>query len=135
MGDIKKRRFAKGSFSEKGFTLIEILATFVLIAIILPVAMQGISLSTRMASDSKRKIEAAALAEKKLTEIIVSAEWKNGDESGNFGDEYPEFTWRYEVNEWETEELIRQVGLYVEWTASNKTHSVIVTTLVYLSES
>jgi general secretion pathway protein I len=133
--DKRKRIFSGKLFCERGFTLVEILATFVLIAIILPVAMEGISLSTRMASESKRKIEAAALAEKKLTELIVTEDWMNGDDIGDFEDEYPDFTWRYEVSDWEKEDLIRQIDLHVEWTASNKTHSVTVTTLVYLTES
>ena len=62
--DRAKKKITGKLYSEMGFTLLEILATFVLIAIILPVTMEGISLSTRMAGQSKRKIEAAVLAEK-----------------------------------------------------------------------
>lgn len=133
--DEKNERISSNRFfSEKGFTLIEILATFVLIAIILPVAMEGISLSTRMASESRRKIEAGTLAEKKLTEVLIAKDWADGDQNGNFGDEHPEFTWRFEVLDWEKEELMRQINLYVEWTASKKTHAVVVTTLVCLED-
>ena len=134
MGE-RKIIFSGKLFSERGFTLVEILATFVLIAIILPVAMEGISLSTRMASESRRKIEAGTLAEKKLTEVIITREWVNGDQSGDFGNEYPEFKWRYKVSEWGKEELLRQIDLYVEWAAVKETHSVSVTTLVSLEDS
>ncbi len=134
MSEIKERLSFYKLFSEKGFTLVEIMATFVLIAIILPVAMEGIALSTRMASESRRKIEAGTLAEKKLTEILIAEDWADGDQRGDFGDEYPDFTWRLEVYEWEKEELMRQVDLYVEWTASKEIHSVLVTTLVCLED-
>lgn len=133
--DERKRIFSGKLYSKNGFTLVEILATFVLIAIILPVAMEGISLSTRMASESRRKIEAGTLAEKKLTEITITRDWINGDQSGDFGNEYPEFKWRYKVSEWGKEELIRQIDLYVEWAAIKETHSVSVTTLVSLEDN
>ena len=118
--------------SNRGFTLIEILATFVLIAIILPVAMEGISLSARMAGNSNKKIEAGALAEKKLTEILITKDWMNGDEEGDFGDEYPDYKWRCEVLDWEKEDLVRQIDLYVEWTSTGRSHSIVLTTLTYL---
>ena len=130
-GKIKKIS-KENLFSERGFTLVEILATFVLIAIILPVAMEGISLSTKMASDSKRKIEAGTLAEIKMTDLLVNKDWTDGDDNGNFGNDYPEYTWRYEVKDWESEDMMRQIDLYVEWAATGRTHSVVLSTLVYL---
>lgn len=119
---------------ERGFTLVEILATFVLIAIILPVAMEGISLSTKMASNSKRKIEAGTLAEIKMTDLLVNEDWTDGNDNGNFGTDYPDYTWRYEVKDWESEDMMRQIDLYVEWIAMGRTHSVVLSTLVCLDE-
>ena len=130
-GKIKKKS-KENLFSERGFTLVEILATFVLIAIILPVAMEGIYLSTKMASDSKKKIEAGTLAEIKMTDLLVNKDWTDGDDNGNFGNDYPEYTWRYEVKDWESEDMMRQIDLYVEWAATGRTHSVVLSTLVYL---
>ncbi len=131
-GILKK---ARGKISsEKGFTLLEILATFVLIAIILPVAMEGISLSTKMAGDSKRKIEAGTLAEIKMTDLLINEDWTGGDDSGDFGSDYPDYTWRYEVKDWESEDMVRQIDLYVEWKASGKEGSIVLTTLVCLDE-
>ena len=45
-----KSHLAKNS--RQGFTLLEILATFVLIAIIIPVAMKGIGMVVRLADHS-----------------------------------------------------------------------------------
>jgi len=52
-----------------GFTFIELLATVVLIGIIMPVAMGSIGLCTRLGGQSRRQIEAACLANTKLTEL------------------------------------------------------------------
>ena len=49
--------------TRRGFTLVEILATLALVAIILPVAMSGISLALRVADESRRQTEATALAQ------------------------------------------------------------------------
>jgi type II secretory pathway pseudopilin PulG len=75
--------------NRKAFTLIEVLASFVLMAIIIPVAMKGVSLSTRLTAKSKQQVEAASLARTKLAEILASEEWKNGNESGDFGEDWP----------------------------------------------
>jgi prepilin-type N-terminal cleavage/methylation domain-containing protein len=78
----------------RGFTLVEVLATLVLMAIVLPVAMRGISMALRAASVSKHTSEAAALAQAKLNELVTdqtSTGALNG--SGDFGADHPEYTW------------------------------------------
>jgi type II secretory pathway pseudopilin PulG len=132
MGKVYYRRIFSILFNYRGFTLLEILATFVLVAIIIPVAMEGISLSTKIASDSKRKIEAGILAEQKLTEILITDDWMNGDQDGDFGEEFKDYEWNLEVLDWEGEELIRQIDLYVDWISSGKNRSVVISTLAYL---
>jgi prepilin-type N-terminal cleavage/methylation domain-containing protein len=120
---------------QKGFTLIEILATFVLIAVIIPVAMKGLSLSTNMAGNSKRKIEASSLAETKLTELMITGDWINGEQSGNFGEDWPEYTWRAELEDWEDEDLMQQLTLWVSWYGTGQERSVFLTTLIYSGDS
>jgi prepilin-type N-terminal cleavage/methylation domain-containing protein len=123
---------AKTNFkSHSGFTLIELLATFVLIAIIIPVAMRGISLSTRIASHSKKQIEAISLAETKLTEFLITENWLDGDQSGDFGDGWPAYRWNLVIEDWEEEETTKQLVLSVEWSESGLGRSVTLTTIVY----
>jgi len=129
------RKYILSAESRKGFTLIEILATFVLIAVIIPVAMKGLSLSTNMAGNSKRKIEASSLAETKLTELMVTGEWVNGEQSGDFGEEWPEYTWSAELEDWEDEDLMQQLTLQVSWKGPGQERSVLLTTLVYSGDS
>ncbi|HUT29280.1 MAG TPA: type II secretion system protein [Sedimentisphaerales bacterium] len=114
----------------KGFTFIELLASVVLIAVIMPVAMAGISLCTSLAGQSRRQIEAATLAKAKLTELVVSRNWESGDKSGDFGVDRPDYRWAAEVAEW-TDPTVRRLDLTVFWQSRNRQRSVTLSTLVY----
>lgn len=113
-----------------GFTLAEVLATFVLVAIIIPVAMKGISLSTRIAAHSKQQIESASLAKTKLTEILASQEWQSVNSSGDFGPDWPEYRWAVEIQD-RTEATLYQLDLHVFWDTQELEQSVTLTSLVY----
>ena len=115
---------------QRAFTLVEVLATLALVAIILPVAMEGISLATTMAGVAKQKMEAASLAETTLAELLATGAWQNGDLSGDFGPEQPQYHWIAEVRDWEGTTL-RRMDVHVQWTARGRERSVTLTTLVY----
>src|SRR5260370_36095537 len=75
-----------------GFTLVEVLAALMLLAIVLPVAMRGISMATALASSAKHRDEAAVLAKSKLDELVATHAWQSQALSGNF-DFRPEYRW------------------------------------------
>ena len=54
-----------------GFTLIEVLAALVLIGVVLPVAMKGVSIAMQAASHARHTGEAVELARHKLTELSL----------------------------------------------------------------
>jgi Tfp pilus assembly protein FimT len=116
--------------NRKAFTLLEVLASFVLMAIIIPVAMKGVSLGTRLTSKSKQQVEAASLARTKLAEILACEEWKNGNSSGDFGKEWPDYRWSMEINSW-IQASLSQLDLQVFWFAQGREQSITLTTLVY----
>ena len=117
-----------------GFTFIELLATVVLIAIIMPVAMHCIALCTRLGGQSRRQIEAASLARAKLTELTASQEWESGEKSGEFGVDWPGYQWSADVSNW-TDSVLRQLELTVVWTSQGRENSVTLSTLVYPEEN
>ncbi len=121
--------------TSKAFTLVEVLATMLLITIVIPVAMRGISLSTRMASHSKRQIQAVYLAKSKLAELIASQNWKNSSKSGNFGSDWLDYEWQLETAEWQIESVY-QLDLRVSWdkVTQLEKRSVSLSTLVYDTE-
>ena len=121
---------------DRGFTLVEMLATILIIALVLPTTMRGISLVTRMASQSRREIMASTLAETKISELIASGEWQSGGISrGDFGNDYPEYVWDIDVKNWEISPM-SQLSVSVYWDGGQylEDRCVTLTTLVYAKD-
>ena len=116
----------------RGFTLVEVLATLVLVAVILPVAMRGVSLCLAVVGDARHKVEAATLAEAKLAELVATDGWQDADLSGDFGDDWPDYAWSADVTE-RDETAVRQLDLRVAWHARGADRSINLTTLVRVS--
>jgi len=113
-----------------GFTLPEVLATLLLVAIVLPSVMQGISLATAAAGTARQRSEATALAESKLNELVATNQWQSGGLSGDFGEQWREYSWQAEVQSW-VEPSARQLQVHVVWTARGRNYDVVLSTLVY----
>jgi len=118
----------------RAFTLIEILATLVLVAIILPVAMSGISLALATADESRHETEAASLAQNKMAEIVACEQWHNASLSGDFGPDRPDYRWSAQVSDWQGTQ-VRQLDVRVLWNNRGRDRSVTLTTLVYAGSS
>lgn len=117
-----------------GITLVEVLATLAIVAIILPVAMKGIALATTLAGQTRQRSEATSLAESKLNELIVSGDWQSGQLSGDFGTDWPGYTWQADVNTWDEADL-SEVRLTVLWTSRDVQRQIVLTTLMYSGSS
>jgi len=117
------------------FTLVEVLATLVLIAIVVPVAMQGVTLATRMASHSRKQIQASCLAKSKLSELVVSDDWQNAARSGTFGKDWPDYEWTLESSNCKVESVY-ELEVRVSWAGpvSVENRSVMMSTLIYAED-
>jgi general secretion pathway protein I len=125
----KKKRIAA-----KGFTLIEILAALLLIGLVLPAVMKGISMVSILASDSDHKYEALDLAETKLAEVLLEKSWENsGSLTGRFENEYEDYEWAVDVSDW-TQAGVKQVDIFVYWQQRNRQREIQLSTLVYNAE-
>ena len=120
------------SDQRRAFTLVEVLATLVLIAIVVPVAMQGVTLATRMASHSKRQIQASCLAKSKLSELVASDAWQNTSRSGTFGTDWPDYEWTLESSSWMLSSVY-ELAIRVSWQGPTpvENRSVLLSSLVY----
>jgi prepilin-type N-terminal cleavage/methylation domain-containing protein len=130
MAESYRNKITERCHRSGGFTFIELLATLVLMAIIMPVAMRCISLCTRLGGQSRRHIEAASLAHTKLTELTVSRDWKTGEKIGDFGVDWPGYRWTAEVSSW-TDAAVNQLDLTVFWQSQGQERSLTFSTLVY----
>jgi prepilin-type N-terminal cleavage/methylation domain-containing protein len=113
-----------------GFTLIEVLATLLLMSIVLPVIMRGMSLATAAASTAKRRTEASTLADSKINELVATGQWQNGSTSGDFGTDWPDYTWTADAVDYDGTN--QELDVTVNWTGRNgQPDALTVTTLVY----
>lgn len=111
-----------------GVTLMEVLATLLLVAIVLPAVMQGVTVSMQAAARARHQTEAAALAEMKLNELLARSTSVNTG-SSDFGIDYPNYRW-------ETAAVSRDLGLYevavvIHWTERGIERSYQLTSLIY----
>ena len=114
----------------RGFTLIEVLATLVLLGIVMPVAMRGVSLALAASSTARRTAEAASLAEMKLNELVVDGSWQTGNAGGDFSDQnQPDYRWTCEsaARDYGTSEVV----VHVTWTHRGQERTMSLATLVY----
>lgn len=122
--------------NRRGFTLVEVLAAMLLIAIVLPIAMKGITLAASAGTESRRRSEAAGLAQSKLGELIATGDWETGNQSGTFAPNWPDYRWEAGVVAWSTSSSgqsstsLQQVDVRVLWTARTREDSITLSTLV-----
>ncbi len=88
-----------------GFTLLEVMVALSIIAIALVSVYKLHTQSIDMLNDIKFYTTAPLLARSKMAEIENLAADELGDDSGDFGDDFPGFDWRVTVNEVESETL------------------------------
>lgn len=110
----------------------EILAALLLVGLILPAAMKGVSMASVLASYNVCKYEALELAETKLAEVLLEQDWESGSGSGDFEDN-DRYQWTMEVADG-TVTGIKQVDLMVYWQQRNRQREITLSTLVYASE-
>jgi len=127
------RTHAPAATGRRAFTLIEVLAAMLLIAIVLPAIMGAISLSTRAAAAAKSRTEASMLASGKLSELLATQAWQSGTLSGDFGTDWPNYKWSAVTVAWTGDDSgvsLTEIDLTVSWRGINKDETLVVSTLV-----
>jgi len=114
--------------NREGFTLAEVLVSLALVGIILPTAMAGVSLAMKMEETARYRTEAASLASGKLAELIDTGEWQSAETKGDFGEDWPDYSWQIQVEDWE-ETGVSEVTLTVSRPLRGKTLAVSLSTL------
>ncbi|MFH1742608.1 MAG: type II secretion system protein [bacterium] len=112
-----------------GFTFVEMLAAMVFVAIVIPVAIQGLTVANRAGVLADRKRVAGQLADRILTELTITDEWKYASNEGDFGEEWPGYRWVFEEEAWE-EDTLRLVTVWVLFYVQDREYGVRMSTLV-----
>lgn len=82
-----------------GFTFLEVMVAVAIIAISFVTLMGSQSQSISVAGDSRFNVTAALLAQQKLAEIESADFDAIYSEEGDFGDSFPAYNWKSEVQE------------------------------------
>src|SRR5258707_3763377 len=111
-----------------GFTLAEVLAALMFMAIVIPVAASALRLASLSGEVATRKGEAARIADKVLNEAIATGNWGQTLQRGTTIQNDREFRWTLRNDLW-TEDSMQSLTAEVTFSAQGKDYSVRLSTL------
>lgn len=111
-----------------GFTLAEVLAALVFMAIVIPVVVEALHVASQAGEVAQRKTEAARVAERILNESIVTTNWNQSAQNGKVQDGQREFDWTLQNEPW-NQDPIRLLTVQVKYTVQGRDYSVQLSTL------
>ena len=120
--------------SSRAFTLLEVLAALLLVAVVLPVLMGAINTATHLGGLASDRARAAMLAENRLNEIILDESWQFGDAVGEFttdidGPDAARYLWELHVEQW-LDPSVRKLTMTVHWERRGRPQTITLTTAV-----
>ena len=120
-----------GNKSCAAFTLAEVMAAMLFLAVVIPVAVDVLHVSSLAGEVAARKSEAARVADRILNESIVMTNWGNGLQSGTVTEGTLDFQWKLTSQNWPQDPLAQMEWLTAEVTfsAQGKNYSVKLSTL------
>jgi type II secretory pathway pseudopilin PulG len=113
-----------------GFTLAEVLAALLFMAIVIPVVVQGLHIASRAGSAAERKAVGARLAESKLNELIVTGQWQSSAQQGTIQEGWQSYSWTLQSEPWVEDGAMRLVSVHVSVPVQGQNCDVAVSTLV-----
>ncbi len=136
------RSLGRGRFARRvqarsaaqGFTLVEILAALLMMAIVIPVAMEGMSVATRAGILGQRKAAAMRVAERVLNELIVEGETDRASSSGSATDGDTTYPWTVRNETW-PEDPMMHLTVTVTFVVQGNEYMMNLSTLVPPSAS
>ncbi len=115
------------------FTLAEVLAALLFMAIVIPVAVQGLRVASLAGTLGQRKTIAAQIAERVLNELKVTGQLKNNSQSGTVQQGGLDYRWTLRSEAW-SENPLQLVTLQVFFPAQGRDYDVSLSTLVNNSQ-
>ena len=113
------------------FTLAEVLAAMLFLAIVIPAAVEALHVAGLAGEVAARKGAAARLADRLLNESIVTTNWNTGTQSGTATEGAEEFRWTLNNQTWpvDTAAGMRLLTASVTFSAQGHDYSVQLSTL------
>jgi len=112
---------------------VEVLAAMVFMAIVIPAAVHALTVANRAGLVAGHKRVAVQLADKLLSEISVTGDWRQGDQTGDFGEGWPGYRWAVRSEAWSVDTM-QVVSVDVFFEVQGREHSVRLSTLAEETE-
>lgn len=113
------------------FTLVELLVTMVLLAVLLPVLLRAVQVPSRLLEAAAGRRTAAQLADSKLRELVVTRAWQGTETAGDWGTDHPGYHWELATARWNSGTIsLYQLQLTVTGPGRAGPQAVTLTTLV-----
>jgi general secretion pathway protein I len=121
---------AHGLKTKKGFTLLEIMVALSIIAIVLVSVYRMHAQTVSMNNQVRFYATAPMLAQTKMAEIESESLEDIGDDSGDFGDEFPDYSWNIVIADVESTELgniakgLKKIDLLISFNNNEFTYNL-----------
>ncbi len=126
---VSSRRLLGSVKGEAGFTLAEVLAALLFMAIVIPVAVEAYRISSLAGEVSVRKAEATRVADRVLNESIVMTNWTQSSLSGTITENGLEFRWTLKNQIWPVDSMMQLLTAEVAFDAAGREYTVRLSTL------
>jgi hypothetical protein len=113
----------------RAFTLAEVLAALLFLAIVIPAAIEAMHIASLAGTVAARKGAATRIADRVLNESLVTTNWSNGPQNGTAIEGGQEFQWSLKSQSWTQDAALQTVTAEVKFTAQGKDYSVKLVTL------
>ena len=110
------------------FTLAEVLAALMFLAIVIPAAVEALHLASLAGVVAARKGVAARVADRILNESIVLTNWNTGTLNGTVTEGAQEFRWTLTSQNWPVDAM-ELITAEVKYSAQGRDYSVKLSTL------
>jgi Tfp pilus assembly protein PilV len=113
------------------FTLAEVLAAMLFLAIVIPAAVEALHVSSLAGEVAVRKSAAARIADRVLNESLVTTNWSSGQQNGTVMEGTLDFRWTLTSQSW-PQDAMQLLTVEVKYLAQGKDYSVKLSTLANL---
>ena len=117
--------------AEAGFTLAEVLAAMMFMAIVVPAAVEGLRIASAAGELATRKAEAARVAERELNEIAVTSMGGLTAQAGTIQEGGHDYHWTLHSELW-PQDSMQLLTMDVAYVVRDRTYSTRLSTLVNL---
>ena len=123
---------SRGRRRSEAFTLAEVLAAMLFLAIVIPVAVEALHVSSLAGEVAARKGVAARVADRILNESLVTTNWMGGAQSGTVSEGALECNWKLTTRNWPQDSTMQLLVAEVTFQAQGKPYTVKLSTLASL---